>query len=262
MRPGWPQEVRSALGWGQGPIADHLLALAAQHALVFRLPLGDLHSGFFFNHRSIGFCAVVNSQLRTWGVISSHWPLNWAMPSAIPTFKDVWVLRAEGTASTPGPTASPPNCWCPTSPWQERWKPWGGGVAPLPSGGGSSSAADVRGELCPGGGPAPPVGPDLRAGLPADGSDLAHRTGAGVGVLPTSPLTGAEAPTLPPLATAPRPHAATGVRRSGQWRTHRSPRPPGYWGVSTEQVAGLGNLPPVEESESAVWDQMDGLGGW
>ena len=62
--PRLAQDVRKTLGWGEGPIADHLLALAAQHALVFRLPLGEQHPGFLVNHPSIGFCAVVNSQLE------------------------------------------------------------------------------------------------------------------------------------------------------------------------------------------------------
>ena len=56
--------VRTALGWGEGPIADHLLALAAHHALVFRLPLADPHSGFFYNHPTVGFCVVVNSRMN------------------------------------------------------------------------------------------------------------------------------------------------------------------------------------------------------
>ena len=58
------QAVRTALCWGEGPISDHLLALAAPHALVFRLPLGPPHSGFFYNHPSLGFCVVVNSRMN------------------------------------------------------------------------------------------------------------------------------------------------------------------------------------------------------
>jgi Zn-dependent peptidase ImmA (M78 family) len=52
---------------GEGPVGDHLLTIADEWALVFRLRLGQTHdhspSGFFYNHPRAGFCIVANSEM-------------------------------------------------------------------------------------------------------------------------------------------------------------------------------------------------------
>lgn len=61
------REVRNDLGLGDGPIGDYLFRLLDEHALIFRLSLGQVldhsPSGFFCNHREAGFCIVVNSDM-------------------------------------------------------------------------------------------------------------------------------------------------------------------------------------------------------
>lgn len=61
------RETRELLGLSDGPIGDHLFAMADEWALVFRLPLGEIQdhspSGFFYNHPLAGFCIAVNSEM-------------------------------------------------------------------------------------------------------------------------------------------------------------------------------------------------------
>lgn len=61
------REAREVLGLGEGPVGDHLLTIADEWALVFRLPLGETQdhspSGFFYNHPRAGFCIVANSEM-------------------------------------------------------------------------------------------------------------------------------------------------------------------------------------------------------
>jgi Zn-dependent peptidase ImmA (M78 family)/DNA-binding XRE family transcriptional regulator len=61
------RETRELLGLGDGPIGDHLFAIADEWALVFRLPLGEIQdhspSGFFYNDPLAGFCIAVNSEM-------------------------------------------------------------------------------------------------------------------------------------------------------------------------------------------------------
>lgn len=61
------REARDLLGIGDGPIGDHLFAIADEWALVFRLRLGEIQdhspSGFFYNDSLAGFCIAVNSEM-------------------------------------------------------------------------------------------------------------------------------------------------------------------------------------------------------
>ncbi len=61
------REAREVLGLGEGPVGDHLFAIADEWALVFRLRLGEIRdrspSGFFYNHPRAGFCIVINSEM-------------------------------------------------------------------------------------------------------------------------------------------------------------------------------------------------------
>ncbi len=256
--PRLAQEVRSALGWGQGPIADHLLALAAQHALVFRLPLGELHSGFFFNHRSIGFCAVVNSQLNLGRhLVALAAQLGHAFCHS--HLQDVWF-------SVPrGPHQRLADCFAaqllvPDLALAGAVETLGGGVEP------SHPVAALHLQRMFGVSYALVAVRLRQSGLISEqdyrrmGRISPTGLAPGLGYSP-HPVDRGGGANPPPLATAPRPmlQLVCAALADGELTEAQAAQ---VLGVSTEQVAGLGNLPSVEEPESAVWDQMDRLGGW
>lgn len=256
--PRLAQEVRSALGWGEGPIADHLLALAAQHALVFRLPLGEQHSGFFFNHRSIGFCAVVNSQLD----LGRHlFALAAQLGHAFchSHLRDVWFSAPDG----------------PHQRFAERFA----GQLLVPDTALRKAVGSLGKDVHPS---HPVVALHLQrmfgvsyalvaVRLRQSGliSEQAYREmgrvspsgmAPGLGYSP-NPVDRGRGSNPPPLAAAPRPmlQLVCTALAKGVLTPIQAAR---VLAVSPKSVSGLSEFPPVEESESAIWDEMDRLGGW
>ena len=256
--PRLAQEVRTAFGWGEGPVADHLLALAAQHALVFRLPLGERHSGFFFNHRSIGFCAVVNSQLD----LGRHlFALAAQLGHAFchSHLRDVWFSAPDG----------------PHQRFAERFA----AQLLVPD----AALHKAVGSLGRDADPSHPVialhlqrmfgvsyalvAVRLRqSGLISQqsyremGEVSPSGMAPGLGYSP-NPVDRGRGANPPPLATAPRPMlqlVCTALARGALTPTQAAR----ILAVSPDSVSGLSEFPSAEEAESATWDQMDRLGGW
>ncbi len=256
--PRLAQEARTALGWGEGPIADHLLALAAQHALVFRLPLGERHSGIFFNHASIGFCAVVNSQLD----LGRHlFALAAQLGHAFchSHLRDVWFSVPDG----------------PHQRFAERFA----AQLLVPD----AALHKAVGSLGKDTDPSHPVialhlqrmfgvsyalvAVRLRqSGLISErsyremGKVSPSGMAPGLGYSP-NPVDRGRGANPPPLAAAPRPmlQLVCTALAKGVLTPIQAAR---VLAVSPRFVSGLSEFPPVEEPESAIWNQMDRLGAW
>ena len=252
------QEVRTALGWGEGPIADHLLALAAQHILVFRLPLGDRHPGFFFNHRSIGFCAVVNSRLD----LGRHiFALAAQMGHAFchSHLGEAWFSMPTGPHQRFAQRFAA-QLLVPDTALQKAVGSLGKDVAPFhpvvalhlqrmfgvsyalvavrlrQSGLISHSAYRKMGRVSPTG------------------------MAPGLGYSP-NPVDRGRGANPPPLATAPRPmlQLVCAALTKGVLTPAEAAR---VLTISPKTVSGLSRYPPVEAEESAIWEAMDQQGGW
>ena len=252
------EAVRSALGWGGAPICDHLLALAAHHVLVFRLPLGEIHCGFFYNHPSVGFCVVVNSQMA----LGRHlFALATQLCHAFchSHLRDVWFCQ-------------PPE---PHHRVAERFA----AQLLVPDG------ALVKAVECMGSGVEPShpvvalhiqrlfgvsyalVAVRLRqSGLISE--EQYHRMGR---VSPTrlapglgyaaNPVDRGRGANPPALATAPRPMlqlVISALDKGVLTQTQAAQ----VLGISAQSVSALAEFHPVENPEAAVWAEMDRLGGW
>ena len=257
--PRLAQEVRSALGWGEGPIADHLLALAAQHALVFRLPLGEQHSGFFFNHRSIGFCAVVNSQLD----LGRHlFALAAQLGHAFchSHFRDAWFSVPDGPHQRFAERFAA-QLLVPDTALHKAVGSLGKDVDP------SHPVIALHLQRMFGVSYALVAVRLRQSGLISEqsyrqmGKVSPSGMAPGLGYSP-NPVDRGRGANPPPLATAPRPMlqlVCTALTNKGVLTPIQAAR---VLAVPAESVSGLGEFPPVEESESAIWDEMDRLGGW
>ncbi|MCQ3805443.1 MAG: ImmA/IrrE family metallo-endopeptidase [bacterium] len=252
------QGVRDALGWGGGPIADHLLALAAPHAMVFRLPLGEPHSGFFFNHRSIGFCAVVNSQLN----LGRHlFALAAQLCHAFchSHLRDVWFSVPRGPEQRLADRFAA-QLLVPDSALAKAVGALGGGVRP------SHPVAALHLQRTFGVSYALVAVRLRQSGLISE--DEYHRMGQasptrlapGLGYSPNA-LDRGRGANPPSLATAPRPmlQLVCAALSKGVLTKTQAAR---VLALSPQSVAELMEFPAVEEPEEAVWAEMDQLGGW
>lgn len=256
--PRLAQEVRTALGWGEGPIADHLLALAAQQILVFRLPLGEQHSGFFFNHRSIGFCAVVNSQLDLGRhLFSLAAQLGHAFCHS--HLRDVWFSVPDGPHQRLGERFAA-QLLVPDAGLHKAVGSLGEDVEP------SHPVVALHLQRMFGVSYALVAVRLRQSGLISEedyrrmGRISPSRLAPGLGYSP-NPVDRGRGADPPPLATAPRPmlQLVCAALTKGVLTQTQAGR---VLGVSPKSVSGLGDLPPVESPESAVWAEMDRLGGW
>ena len=252
------QAARVALGWGEGPISDHLLALAAPHAMVFRLPLGESHSGFFFNHPSIGFCAVVNSRLD----LGRHlFALAAQLGHAFchSHLRDAWFSQPEGPHQRLADRFAA-QLLVPDSALTRGVAALGGGVEP------SHPVAALHLQRMFGVSYAL-IATRLRQSGLISGEQY-HRMGQvsptglapGLGYSP-NPMDRGRGANPPPLATAPRPmlQLVCAALTKGVLTQTQAAR---VLAISPKSVSGLVEFPPVEEPEAAVWDEMDRLGGW
>ena len=256
--PRLAQEVRTALGWGEGPIADHLLALAAQHALVFRLPLGEEHSGFFFNHGSIGFCAVVNSQLD----LGRHlFALAGQLGHAFchSHLRDVWFSVPYGPHQRFAERFAA-QLLVPDTALHKAVGSLGKDVDP------SHPVIALHLQRMFGVSYALVAVRLRQSGLISEhpyremGKVSPSGMAPGLGYSP-NPVDRGRGANPPPLAAAPRPmlQLVCTALTKGVLTPIQAAR---VLAVSPESVSGLSEFPPVEESESAIWDEMDRLGGW
>ncbi|MDE0232848.1 MAG: ImmA/IrrE family metallo-endopeptidase [bacterium] len=256
--PRLAQEVRTALGWGEGPIADHLLALAAQHALVFRLPLGERHSGFFFNHRSIGFCAVVNSQLD----LGRHlFALAAQLGQAFchSHLRDVWFSVPDGPHQRFAVRFAA-QLLVPDTALRKAVGSLGKDVDP------SHPVIALHLQRMFGVSYALVAVRLRQSGLISEksyremGKASPSGMAPGLGYSP-NPVDRGRGANPPPLAAAPRPmlQLVCAALTKGVMTPVQAAR---VLAVSPESMSGLSQFPPVEDSESAIWDEMDRLGGW
>lgn len=256
--PRLARAVRDALGWGEGPVADHLLALAAPHAMVFRLPLVQPHSGFFFNHRSIGFCAVVNSRLN----LGRHlFALAAQLCHAFchSHLRDVWFAMPRGPRQRLADRFAA-QLLVPDGALAKAVGALGGGVEP------SHPVAALHLQRTFGVSYALIAVRLRQSGLISE--DEYHRMGQasptrlapGLGYSPHGVDRGAGADP-PPLATAPRPmlQLVCAALSRGLLTKVQAGR---VLALSPQAVSELTEYPAVEEPEKAVWAEMDQLGGW
>ena len=256
--PRLAQEVRTALGWGKGPIADHLLALAAQHALVFRLPLGAQHSGFFFNHPSIGFCTVVNAQLD----LGRHlFALAAQLGHAFchSHLRDVWFSVPDGPRQRFAVRFAA-QLLVPENALQEAVGSLGKNVDP------SHPVIALHLQRMFGVSYALVAVRLRQSGLISEGAYREMGKVSPSGMAPglgysPNPVDRGRGANPPPLAAAPRPmlQLVCAALAKGVVTPVQAAR---ILAVPLRSISGLGKFPPVEESESAIWHEMDRLGGW
>ena len=252
------QAVRTALGWGEGPIADHLLALAAPHALVFRLPLEDPHSGFFYNHPTVGFCVVVNSRMN----LGRHlFSLATQLCHAFchSHLRDSWFSLPEGEHQRLADRFAA-QLLVPDSALVREVGSLGRGVDP------SDPVVALHIQRLFGVSYALVAVRLRQAGLITE--ERYHRMGE---VSPTAmapdlgysvnPVDLGRGSDPPPLAAAPRPmlQLVCAALARGVLSEERAGK---VLGVSPQAVSKLRSRPPAEAPEAAVWAQMDQLGGW
>lgn len=256
--PRLAQEVRKALGWGEGPIADHLLAMAAQHALVFRLPLGDRHSGFFFNHRSIGFCAVVNSQLDLGRhVFALAAQLGHAFCHS--HLRDVWFSVPDGPHQRFAERFAA-QLLVPDTALHKAVGSLGKDVDP------SHPVIALHLQRMFGVSYALVAVRLRQSGLISEqsyremGKVSPSGMAPGLGYSP-NPVDRGRGSNPPQLAAAPRPmlQLVCTALTKGVLTPVQAAR---VLAVSPKSVSGLSEFPPVEEAESAIWNEVDRLGGW
>ena len=252
------QEVRTELGWGEGPIADHLLALAAQHILVFRLPLGEQHSGFFFNHRSIGFCAVVNSQLDLGRhIFALAAQLGHAFCHS--HLRDVWFTVPTGLHQRFAQRFAA-QLLVPDTALHQAVGSLGRDVDP------SHPVVTLHLQRMFGVSYALVAVRLRQSGLISESSyremGRVSPTGMapGLGYSP-NPVDRGRGANPPPLAAAPRPmlQLVCAALTKGVLTPTQAAR---VLAISPKTVSGLSEFPPVEAAESAIWDAMDQQGGW
>ena len=250
--------VRSSLGWGEGPIADHLLALAAHQAMVFRLPLEDPHSGFFYNHPSVGFCVVVNSRMN----LGRHlFALATQLCHAFchSHLRDSWFSLPEGEHQRLADRFAA-QLLVPDSALVREVGSLGRGVDP------SDPVVALHIQRLFGVSYALVAVRLRQAGLITE--ERYHRMGE---VSPTAmapdlgysvhPVDLGRGSDPPPLAAAPRPmlQLVCAALARGVLSEERAGK---VLGVSPQAVSKLRSRPPAEGREAAVWAQMDQLGGW